>query len=165
MSLELFSKMMSSLFTVMRTVIVMPWPFALHLSQSVDCQSERSRVFFEFHSRQAENDGEIFPGPRRLLPSTRVPLLVSNFFESSTSRLPRSCPLWPSTSRVVFHRNSWNGSSRMGEMQRQLCLSYIQRSFGVSSWTNSAHNNNCLHEMWKWALPLIARPSAGTNLQ
>ena len=70
------------------------------------------------------------------------------FFESSASRLPRSCPLWPSICRVVFHRNSWNGSSRMGEMQRQLCLSYIQRSFGVSSWTNSAHNNNCLHKVW-----------------
>ena len=26
--------------------------------------------------------------------------------ESSASQLPRSCPLWPSTSRVIFHGNS-----------------------------------------------------------
>ena len=73
------------------------------------------------------------------------------FFESSTSRLPRSCPLWPSTSRVVFHRNSWKGSSRMVTKMKRCqdnSVCRIQRSFGVSSWTNSAHNNNCLHKMW-----------------
>ena len=49
------------------------------------------------------------PGPRWLLPSGWVPILVY-FSESSASWLLRSCPLWPSTSRMTLHDNFWRAS-------------------------------------------------------
>ena len=49
------------------------------------------------------------PGPGWRL-STKGPLLVFIFRCSSASWLPRSCLLWPSTSRVIFHGNSWKAA-------------------------------------------------------